>query len=65
MPALVAKSFIMACNRLKKKEILIARAQVRSGSKTPLAYEFDENEVLLLALGEHENFYRDLKRYLS
>ena len=30
-----------------------------------LAYEFDENEVLLLALGAHENFYRDLKRYLS
>lgn len=30
-----------------------------------VAYEFDENEVLLLALGTHENFYRDLKRYLS
>jgi len=30
-----------------------------------LAYEFDENEVLLLALGAHENFYRDLKRYLA
>jgi len=30
-----------------------------------LAYEFDENELLLLALGAHENFYRDLKRYLT
>jgi mRNA interferase RelE/StbE len=30
-----------------------------------LAYEFDENEVLLLALSAHENFYRDLKRYLT
>ena len=30
-----------------------------------LAYEFDEKEILLLALGAHENFYRDLKRYLS
>jgi mRNA interferase RelE/StbE len=29
-----------------------------------LAYEFDENELLLLALGTHENFYRNLKRYL-
>ena len=29
------------------------------------AYEFDEKEILLLALGAHENFYRDLKRYLS
>ena len=30
-----------------------------------VAYEFDENEVVLLSLGPHENFYRDLKRYLS
>jgi len=30
-----------------------------------LAYELDEKEILLLALGAHENFYRDLKRYLS
>lgn len=30
-----------------------------------LANEFDEREILLLALGVHENFYRDLKRYLS
>jgi len=28
-----------------------------------LAYEFDANEVLLLALGAHVNLYRDLKRY--
>jgi mRNA interferase RelE/StbE len=26
-----------------------------------LAYEFDEKEILLLDLGVHENFYRDLK----
>ncbi|MCX5826691.1 MAG: type II toxin-antitoxin system RelE/ParE family toxin [Deltaproteobacteria bacterium] len=30
-----------------------------------VAYEYDEKEVLLLALGAHENFYRDLKRYLA
>ena len=30
-----------------------------------LAYEFDEKEILLLALGAHENFYRDLKRYVA
>lgn len=27
-----------------------------------LAYEWDESHRLLLALGLHENFYRDLKR---
>ncbi len=26
-----------------------------------LAYRFDEYSILLLALGSHENFYRDLK----
>jgi len=30
-----------------------------------LAYEFDVNEVILLSIGPHENFYRDLKRYLA
>jgi hypothetical protein len=30
-----------------------------------LAYEFDENELLLLSLGAHENSYRELKRYLA
>jgi mRNA-degrading endonuclease RelE of RelBE toxin-antitoxin system len=29
-----------------------------------LAYEFDDSEIDLLAIGPHENFYRDLKRYL-
>ncbi len=29
-----------------------------------LAYEFDENELFLVSLGPHENFYRDLKKYL-
>jgi len=28
-----------------------------------LAYEFDKDDVFLLALGVHENFYRDLKKY--
>jgi mRNA-degrading endonuclease RelE of RelBE toxin-antitoxin system len=27
-----------------------------------LAYEWDPNLIILLALGVHENFYRDLKR---
>ena len=30
-----------------------------------LAYEWDPKERLLLALGVHENFYRDLKRNKS
>lgn len=30
-----------------------------------LAYEYDENELILLAIGGYENFYRDLKRYLT
>ncbi len=30
-----------------------------------LAYEFNESEILLLTLGPHENFYRNLKRYLK
>ena len=30
-----------------------------------LAYEFDDFEILLIALGPHENFYRDLKRYMK
>lgn len=29
-----------------------------------LAYEWDSRQCLLLALGVHENFYRDLKRTL-
>ena len=29
---------------------------------TLLAYEYDPNTRLLLLLGSHENFYRDLKR---
>ena len=28
-----------------------------------LSYAFDEEEINLLALGSHENFYRDLKKY--
>jgi len=30
-----------------------------------LAYEFDDSEIDLLTIGPHENFYRDLKRYLK
>lgn len=38
-----------------------------SGQLYLLAYWADEREktVTLLALGGHENFYRDLKRYLA
>ncbi len=38
----------------------------KAGSRLILiAYEFDSDEILLLALGSHENFYRDLKKYLK
>lgn len=30
-----------------------------------LAYEWDEHQRLLLALGVHENFYRDLKKKIN
>jgi mRNA interferase RelE/StbE len=30
-----------------------------------VAYELNEPEILLLALGPHENFSRDLKKYLK
>jgi len=33
-----------------------------SGQLTLLAYEYDSASCLLLLLGAHENFYRDLKR---
>ena len=33
-----------------------------NGQLTLLAYEYDPNTRLLLLLGSHENFYRDLKR---
>jgi hypothetical protein len=33
-----------------------------AGQLTLLAYEYDPGTRLLLLLGSHENFYRDLKR---
>ena len=33
-----------------------------AGRLTLLAYEYDPHTRLLLLLGSHENFYRDLKR---
>jgi len=33
-----------------------------NGQLTLLAYEYDPKTRLLLLLGSHENFYRDLKR---
>lgn len=30
-----------------------------------LAYEDSEKELLLLTIGSHENYYRDLKEYLK
>jgi mRNA interferase RelE/StbE len=32
------------------------------GHLTLLAYEYDQESRMLLLLGSHENFYRDLKR---
>ena len=33
-----------------------------NGQPTLLAYEYDPETLLLLLLGSHENFYRELKR---
>ncbi|NIS09989.1 MAG: type II toxin-antitoxin system RelE/ParE family toxin [Candidatus Dadabacteria bacterium] len=30
-----------------------------------LAYEVSDDELLLLTIGSHENYYRDLKKYLK
>ncbi|MCC5849055.1 MAG: type II toxin-antitoxin system RelE/ParE family toxin [Verrucomicrobia bacterium] len=30
-----------------------------------LAYQVFENEILLLTFGSHENYYRDLKKYIK
>ncbi len=30
-----------------------------------LSYSVSENEILLITVGAHENYYRDLKNYLS
>ena len=27
-----------------------------------IAYQFDDSEIILLSLGSHENFYKELKR---
>lgn len=32
---------------------------------TLLAYEWDVNSRVLIALSTHENFYRDLKKYIA
>jgi len=29
-----------------------------------LAYSFSKNEILLITIGSHENYYRDLKGYI-
>ena len=33
-------------------------------SEQLLAYRADQEEILLITLGSHENYYRDLKTYL-
>lgn len=30
-----------------------------------LSYIFDDSEITLITFGSHENFYRDLKKYLK
>ena len=30
-----------------------------------LAYEFNDLELLLISMGPHQHFYRDLKRYMK
>jgi mRNA interferase RelE/StbE len=30
-----------------------------------LAYEFNDFELLLISIGSHQHFYRDLKRYIK
>lgn len=48
------------------KDVFVMRFTLL-GEEYLLAYKVDEREkeVIFLAIGGHENFYRDLKRYLK
>ena len=55
-----------ACGEVKVGDlagVIVFKFRMNSDLKL-LAYEYfeNENEIKLLALGSHENFYRDLKR---
>ena len=48
------------------KEVFVKKFSLM-GEEYLLAYQVDEEEkeVVFLAIGGHENFYRDLKKYLK
>ena len=50
---------------LAKKARNSSKAFNRSlaGQKTLLAYQWDAEQRILVTLGVHENFYRNLKKY--
>lgn len=45
------------------KEVFIHKFKIQT-SQYLLAYRFNEEILELLMLGPHENYYRDLKKYL-
>lgn len=44
--------------------VFVHKFKIRS-SQYLLSYRFTENELELIMLGPHENYYRDLKNYLK
>ena len=43
--------------------VFVYKFQVNNQQKL-LAYSYNKNELILMSLGNHENFYRDLKKSL-
>ena len=55
------------CGEEKKSDlagVLVYKFRVKD-QQFLLAYEYDKENLFLLALGVHENFYRDLKKVRS
>lgn len=44
--------------------IFVHKFKLKS-SQYLLSYRFTENEIELIMLGQHENYYRNLKKYLK
>lgn len=45
------------------KEVFVHKFKIQA-SRYLLAYRFNEETLELLMIGPHENYYRDLKKYL-
>ena len=46
------------------KEVFIHKFKIKT-IQYLLAYRFNEEKIELIMIGPHQNYYRDLKRYLK